>query len=425
MKNMEEKIVQRVREAADVLAEKKIVLYGCTFFARKVQRILREENISISAIVDNDKNNAGRKYLGIDVFLPKQYLLPYDCHKLIIVCSVHENEMLDSLHEMGYTDKNILHISYKMDINTDTLECAMKQMDIVRRGISCYESILGECGKDRMVLVAPKASGDIYIACSYLKIWCSKYKISDYVMLAAGGNIKGIAEMYGIKDKIKIISDDEMSALLTAYMFMGKALNIKLLSEWVIKTRNSYFPNRKSEVAFKDKFKYETFRLNREEQPEYPDGHGQIDCQIRSSLRKGKTIIIAPYAYSSPAPVIELSIWEEIVDALMKKGFILYTLGYGEKEPAIKNTLRIQFPYREACSILEYAGGFLAARSGICDIVHMAKCKQLVVYGRNIRNEYAVSFFDLHRNYPDFNGREIIFDDYERQGFIQYIIDYF
>lgn len=74
---------------------------------------------------------------------------------------------------------------------------------------------------------------------------------------------------------------------------------------------------------------------------------------------------------------------------------------------------------------MECAGGFLAARSGLCDIVHMAKCRQLIVYGRNIRNKYIPDFFSLQKNYPDFDGKEIVFDDFTEQDFVKCVTDFF
>lgn len=310
-------------------------------------------------------------------------------------------------------------------MNTDTLECAEKQMEIVRRGMDSYEKTAEALERNTAILIAPKASGDIFIACSYLKAWCLKYGISDYILLGASPNLKDIAEMYGIGRKARIIPKEEWKDLIAVYTFCGKLPNVRLLSEWVIKIRNSYFPGEYSQITFRDKFKYETFRLDREAMPEYPDNRGDLRHDFIEKIKKDMTVILAPYAYSSPAPVILPWIWEEIVLGLQRKGYIVYTLGYGEREPAIKNTLRLQFPYSQACKVLEYAGNFLASRSGLCDIVHMAKCRQLVIYGRNIRNEYAIDFFKLHKNYPAFRGEEIVFDDYETCDFIRYVIDYF
>lgn len=424
MKSMNEVIIERITESSKILSESVIVIYGCTVFAKKIYAILSQRGLLVDAIIDNDRNKIGEKYLGINIYRPDQYLLPYDSQKLVIVCSVHEQEMLDLLHEIGYTDKNILHISKNAD-DMDTLEYAIKQMENVRNGFCFIRKLESTYGKDIKILVAPKASGDIFIALSYMKEWRMRNKIMDYVLVGTGYNLKNISEMYGIGHKVQIITEKQMEDLMAVYMFEEAQLNIKFISGWVLKNRNSYFPVNADRIVFKDKFKYETFRLNKETIPEYPKRQKWSDGHIYSQIYKGKTIILAPYAYSSPAPAMSADIWEKIVSGLLKKGYFVYTVGYGAKEPAIKDTQRIQFSYAEAYELLEYAGGFLAARNGLCDIVHMAKCRQLIIYGKNIRDTQNFDFFSLRRNYPDFNGEEIIFDEWEQSDFLNYILDYF
>lgn len=425
MENMEDRIQTSVSRYAELLSKKNVVIYGCTYFTKRLCMALGKKGISVKAIVDNDKGKAGRQYLGINVFLPAQYLLPYNSGNMVIVCSVHEKEMLHSLQEMGYKRGDILHISSEMEIYADTLENAEKQMESVRRGLKFYEKIKEEDGENTKIVVAPKASGDIFIACSYLEEWCLRYGIESYVLLGSENNIKDITAMYGISDKVKVVSEDELSDLRAVYMFMGKAVNIKFISEWSLPIRNSYFPRCHSQMVFRDKFKIETFQLTKSVSPKYPPYYIPNCDWTGRGLWKGKTIIMAPYAYSSPAPMISQDIWEEIAGGLLKKGYAVYTVGYGGKEPVIRGTERIQFSYREARGILEHSGGFLSARSGLCDIVHMAECRQLVIYGRNIRNDYAVDFFSLRRNYPEFKGEEIVYDDFSRQDFVDYVIQYF
>ncbi len=425
MENMESRILEAVKTYSETLLKKRVVIYGCTFFTKRLCMALQRNGIQADAIVDNDKNKAGKQYLGIGIFLPHQYLLPYNPQAMVIVCSVHEKEMLQSLHEMGYEDSDILHISSEMEIYADTLEYARRQMEAVRRGAEYYRKAAAEYGKDTKLLVGPKASGDIFIACSYLQAWCLKYDIKDYVLLGLGKNAKDIAAMFGIDEKVKMISEEELDDLMVAYMFLGDSMNVKFISEWTLTIRNSYFPGRQSPIVFRDKFKLETFRLTENTSPQYPPYCRQDRDYVPEGLWKEKTVIMAPYAYSSPAPMISPDIWAEIADVLSSKGYVVYTIGYGEKEPAVKGTRRIQFSYKEARGVLEFAGNFLSARSGLCDIVHMAECRQLIIYGRNIRNDNSVEFFSLRRNYPDFKGEEIIFDDFERQEFIDYVTDYF
>jgi hypothetical protein len=402
-----------------------VVIFGCTVFAKGIYVMLKKRGISVTAFVDNDIRKTGEKYLGVDVFLPSQYLLPFDDNKKIIVCSVHEEEMLQTLYKMGYEEKNILFISSQSEIVLDSSDCAEEQMELVREGVDCYRRLQLECGENTVILISPGASGDMFLACAYLNPWRRLYGVERFVLVGVNPNIFDIAELYNLCDRTRLISKEENSSLLTAYMFMGEQLQIKLLSGWVLRGRNSYVASPQSPFLFKEAFKYETYQLKKHIEPEFPKINGQWLNTEFQNIDKGRTIIVAPYGYSSPAPIMPMEIWQEIVDTFLRKGYKVYTVGYGEKEMPIRGTLLIQFCYREACSVLEYAGGFLAARSGLCDIVHMAKCRQMIIYGKNIRNKYISDFFSLKRNYTLFNGEEIIFDDYDKKDLVRCVTDYF
>lgn len=426
MENMGEKIEKCIAGWKTELIGKQIIIYGCTAFTKRIYIALQKNNILPDAIIDNDNKKIGKKYLGLSIFLPEQMLVPYDSSIVIIVCSRHEKDMLDSLYDLGYKEKNVWHISSELETyKVDALEYVNEQMNYVNKGVRCYKKLLDYCGGNGTILLTPKASGDVFIACAYLKAWCKENKIRNYLLVCTNSNIVDVVKMYKLDNRCQVISDEEIENLKRAFMFLGDRLNIKMLSEWSLRIRNSYFPMNKGPITFKDKFQYETFQLCKDITPEYPDLCEKINRKKFEHLIKGKTIIIAPYAYSSPAAIVPDSVWEKIVNNLLEMGYRIYTVGYGEGEKPIKNTERIQFTYIEAQSVLEYAGGFIASRSGLCDIVHAARCRQLIIYGRNIRNEYAVDFFNMKRNFPDFSGKEFVFDDYEEKDFISSVIEYF
>lgn len=426
MADIREKIRESIERSLDVLQNKTIVIYGCTVLSKAVYEQLEKHHIGLSAFVDNDREKAGKQYLGVMVYGPREYLCPFDSGKMIIVCSVHEQEMLDSLKDMGYTGENILHISQKEHVHhVNSLEFMNDEMEVIRQGMAVYERLVSEREEDITVFVAPKASGDVFIACSYLKEYCNRNTIENYMMISTSRNLLDIVDLYDLKCGVHIISAEEETCLLRAYMFLGEGLSVKLLAEWVLRTRNSYFPHMGGKtIIFEDKFKYEIFNLEEETAPQKPafDKTVSADC---CQIRKGKSIILSPYAYSSPAPVIPVFVWEEIVNRLIQEGYTVYTVGYGEQEPPLPNTERIQFSYKESGAVLEYAGGFLAGRSGLCDIVRSADCRQMIIYGRNIRMPEAVTIYSLRKAYKDFQGKEIVYDDYVKEVFIETVVDFF
>lgn len=425
MADMRERIQKSIADNSDRLRGSTVAIYGCTVFSKLICTQLQKNDIKLSAILDNDLNKIGKKYMGVMVYKPQEYLLPADPDKIIIVCSVHEQEMIASLKNIGYGESNILRISREVQLyELSSMECLQEKMDIVRQGMGVYRHLVSGYEEGIKIFVAPKASGDVFIACSYLKEYCRKNAIKDYIIVCTGKNILDIAEIYDITCDIHIISADEEKCLLSAYMFLGDRLNIKLLAEWQLRTRNSYFPLKGDNLIFEDKFKYEIFNLDKEAEPQLPLFDDTID-NSKYNLVKGGSIIISPYAYSSPAPVIPVSVWDEIVDGLILNGYKVYTLGYGEGELPLKNTERIQFSYKESKALIEYAGGLLASRSGLCDIVRSADCRQLIIYGRNIRLPEAINIYSLQKAHKDFKGKEIVCDDYRNEDLINTVVDYF
>ena len=96
------------------------------------------------------------------------------------------------------------------------------------------------------------------------------------------------------------------------------------------------------------------------------------------NLKKGRTVILAPYAGSFQSN-IPSEAWERLVHSLKSMGYDVCTNCYGEKERPIKNTIPIQFSYEEGIPLIEYAGGFVAVRSGLCDILSQANCSMVIL----------------------------------------------
>lgn len=420
---MDERIGEVVNRNINLIVGKKIVIYGCTFFAAKIYDKLRKVNIDISAFVDNDSNKVGKRYMGVTVYKPEVFLLPHHSDILVIVCSVHAKEMIASLRKLGYTNSGVLHIDVMDDWEKlCTLEYADERLQRIMSGYEIYLHIIEEYGEEAKIIIAPKASGDIYIACSYLEKWMHKDNVTNYVLVGTEKNMIDIAKIYQLSNT-KLITQSDKELLLDAYMFLDNQLNIKLLSGWELRTRNSYFPVQKSSVLFSEKFKYETFGLAKEAKPTLPSFTNMINLE-EYKLKQNNTVIIAPYAYSSPAPKIRKNTWERLVERIREQGFEVLTVGYGEDEPPIKNTEIIRFSHVDAIGILEYSGMFIGARSGLCDIISSAKCKKIIIYGGAIRNNGVLPFFSLKENFEQFTGSEIIFDDYTEKEFIEYVITY-
>lgn len=159
-------------------------------------------------------------------------------------------------------------------------------------------------------------------------------------------------------------------------------------------------------------FQYDVFGLGTEAKLQhYPIGMDKKFCDqwfADRKLKKGRTVILAPYAGSFQSN-IPLEEWERFVLALNAKGYDVCTNCYGEKENPIKNTIPVQFSYDEGISLIEYAGGFVAVRSGLCDILSQAECRMVILYESGF-NASSYDYFSLKRMGLNEHVMEFIYD---------------
>ena len=87
--------------------------------------------------------------------------------------------------------------------------------------------------------------------------------------------------------------------------------------------------------------------------------------------------MISPYANTLAG--LDVNFWKKLVRELQNKGFKCYTnVTASEKE--IEGTGRLEIDIEYIVKVVEFAGYFIALRSGLCDIVSSANCKKIVLY---------------------------------------------
>lgn len=85
-----------------ILAGKTVVMFGTSNLAGIIIHYLAVHCIKTAAIVDNDAARAGQAVYGVPVYQPEQYLKAYDIHKVILIASTYQDEMVLQLAGMGY-----------------------------------------------------------------------------------------------------------------------------------------------------------------------------------------------------------------------------------------------------------------------------------------------------------------------------------
>lgn len=398
------------------LCGKRIAIFGCTLYARDIRDSLLNRGVSVDAFIDNNPDKVGRKCLGLSVFLPGDYLAPYDENIVVIICSKYYHEMKMQVMEFGYGEDNILNIPIQECFSSSTasrereFEQARRQ---VEEGYEIYCTLAKGQEESLQVLVCPyPGTGDIYMACSLLETYLRRENINNYLVTVIGNNCVKVAKLFGIQN-IRNITNEEMTKLLKAWEFLGtERMHIKPLLYWGWRTKRYLYADKYKQITFNEMFQYDVFNfphlMRRRLILSNKDSKYSEKLFKKLRLKKGRTVILAPYAGSFVSE-ISLELWTRVAHMLTEKGYSVCTNCNGESESEIQGTVPVFFPYENAIDVLEYAGGFIAIRSGFCDIVSSASCKMAIIY-ENGFNAANYNFFSVKKMGLNPHVQEWIYD---------------
>lgn len=377
-----------------------VVIFGCTPYTKDIKKAVENCGLKIEYIVDNS-NLKRRESMGVPVILPEEGLLPYDEKNLIIICSKFYQEMIGQVKEYGYLEKNILNILVDecgtWDTNIDS-EFEKAKRNVVE-GYQLYLKIKNKYTEfDKMFLCPYPGTGDIYMACSLLEDYLLRQNINKYIFVVIGNSCKRVADLFHVMN-IEVIDSAKMQLLLNAWTFLDDRMNIKPLLYWGWRIKRFMRSERDIEISFGECFQFDVFE-NAEIMPikhfkPVYDNEWTEKIFKEKNLKKGKTVVLAPYAGSFVSDMT-VDDWKSIADTLKKKGYTVCTNSSGDKEPVIPGTVPVFFAYDRAINFLEYAGGFIAFRSGLCDVVSQARCKMIIFYDNNY-NAAKLEFFSLKK----------------------------
>ncbi|MCR5238161.1 MAG: hypothetical protein K6E34_13270, partial [Lachnospiraceae bacterium] len=156
---------------------------------------------------------------------------------------------------------------------------------------------------------------------------------------------------------------------------------------------------------FIDTYRHYVFGLDKDSKPCIPSFDTDRE-ELKSlfseiGLPKGKTVILAPYAYSIEQHPKRI-FWLSLSEGLMDKGYsIAMNIDPEREENFIPDAKVISFELKDSVPVLEYAGAFIGMRSGFCDVVSSAKCKKIVLYPET---DMSVIDYDRHRNDIEFSS---------------------
>ena len=256
----------------------------------------------------------------------------------------------------------------------------------IAAGSEYYENIKVKYGEDVSIVICPhKGTGDMYFIGRLLHSYLENNNINNYVFLFRGGAECNVGKLFGVK-QFEIISTEDTISLMNMRLFVGVD-NVDIIHAhhypFTPQIEITGFLEGYRNITFNDMFYHYTFMLNNNcdiSEPIFSSNPHYINKIFKKySLKPNKTVVIAPYATSTPT--LPMAQWEELVRKLVNDGYTVVTNTIDfETQPPIKGSTGLSFSYGDAKLFLEHAGYFVGIRSGLCDIISSLKCKKLILY---------------------------------------------
>lgn len=371
-----------------VFQDKPTVIFGCNAYTKTIKEALATRGVTVEKILDNDQSKQGKIAIGIETVSPAEYiskLQPF----VAIIYSSYSHAMAQQLVEAGVLKESIKIIPFRgwkfsQENNINLLIEKSKQK--ISSGIEIFNSVAREnSGKDYMVCPY-KGTGDVYMAMSYLREYMRNQLIDNVCIVVTSNSCKRICELFEM-NHIVVISEEDCENLLQAWMFLGdENIHIKPLLHWGWRLKKTPWLFHNKNITFADMFRADVYGLPYESLPQKP--HLNRNTKIeeileKQGLIKGRTVVLAPYA-NSVDPEMSIAEWEEIAFELKKRNYCVVTNCAGAENP-INGTERLTLSYQELLPGVEYCGCIVAIRSGVCEVISSANCKQIVIYENGIR----------------------------------------
>lgn len=371
-----------------------IVLFGISKVTMYVLKKLQDYNVV--AIIDNNTQKSGQYIKNVPIYYPEEYLQEYDSNVKILVPSICYKDMCEQLYYMGYEiGKQVFIVHCQNYLLSASEKSVNSVLHEVSSGYVEYERLREKYKMEYMFLCPYPGTGDVYLVGLYIESILKRYKISKYVLLVVSKNCEKVASLFDMN--VECITQDVAKYLLMYSRFIGfdnvrlKVLNDGYLQRMVPRLRGY------AGVDFHTMFRKVVFGI--EDKSIYPKWNvvNADEIFIEHNLKKGRTILLSPYA--NTVYKISLDFWEKLAFELKKQGYDVCTNCSSDIEEPVEGTIGLFVPYNQMVDFINKAYGFVAIRSGLCDIVSSATSRMVIFYpeGKTLLNSSTYDYFSLNK----------------------------
>ncbi|MDR0652103.1 MAG: hypothetical protein LBG12_02225 [Synergistaceae bacterium] len=362
------------RIAARSFDGRTVLLFGHCNATEETADYLLSRGVTPVAILDNSAAKQGQAYREIPI-TPPEIVRNYAAENSVaLIATRFFAEMSAQLRRLGYDGEIVQVVEYnsfaEYSLSDETLQRKTARM---RRGAETLKNIRNQYPAQHLIICPNNALGDAYWAMAFLPAYRAKRGIDEVAIVVVGDGCRQVAEMFGT-ERIVTLSPTEMDEFTQAVIYTRDgncifAHHDRPYTDNIIKYLDKYF------MSFIDYYRFAVYGLPRETEPAAP-----TDLQPFGSggtLQKGHSVILAPCAKSvTQMPAV---FWENLAAEWRGKGSKVCTSVYGSETP-IRGTAPLTLPLNQMAAAAEYAGVFIGLRNGLCDVLHAANCRKIVVF---------------------------------------------
>lgn len=254
----------------------------------------------------------------------------------------------------------------------------------IRRGGKVYSDFCRKYGNDIYILICPwNGTGDACQTGRYLGEYLRKNEIGNYILATHYTAVKKVFDLFQPM-RVSVISPEEIYALTHLCRFCGDSINVRIIHHNVPLFHTSVMDPVEgiNKIDWETCFKEIGLGLDSTCRPQMPAWDTSFDCAayfLQHGLVRGKTVLLAPEATTFRENLTPGQ-WELIAERLTLVGYTVCTnLGEPNQTPVL-GTVGVFLPYSVLVPFLDYAGAFIAVRSGFCDIAAFSSCKKIILY---------------------------------------------
>lgn len=389
--------------AGELTDRHKIYFFGINDSCRETITYLREKNLEVTGILENNTNKQGNYCCGVKAVSVKAGVGNNIADKVVLISSPYWREMKSQLLSIGVMERQIL-VLFVFFEEKPWKPYFREPMELVLRGRDIYRKLEKQYSPDHHFFLCPyTGTGDVYLVGTLLPAYLKKNGIDDYVFMVISASCRKVAKIFDIPNIHQLKNMEDVTALLKYYMLCPKEARLKVLNDsWAdIYTNLTQWIRGLHGMDFTQMFTRFVFELGEHARPEQPvlkDRQEDVDkVFVESGMTPGRTVVIAPY--TTTLSELPNEFWEKLAKELADRGYVVFTNSGGPGEPVIDGTEAAFFPLEIAPQAMSRAGGFIGVRSGFCDVISGSTAKKVVLYDKHATfyNCSAYDYFSLEK----------------------------